>query len=212
MKEAVVFGGGQIRDYTRLPYKPDLNNYIICADSGILHCENLGLKADVWVGDFDSCDFDKCSQLKSVIDAHVIKLNPVKDCSDVEYALDYAVEQGYKSLILMGGVGTRLDHTLSNLHLAEKYFDLGITLTVINENNIIHFLKNNSFSIQKSSFKYVSILPLEDCVVSCNGFFYNLSEETLLRNSTRSISNELKEDSGIITIHNGSAFIIESVD
>ena len=212
MKRAVIFGGGQINSYQQLPYEPENGDYIVCADSGIIHCENLGLKANVWVGDFDSCDFDKCQKLYSATDAHIIKLNPIKDCSDVEYALDYAVEQGYKKLLLIGGMGTRFDHTLSNLYLSEKYFEHGIEFTVINENNTINFVKNGTFSINKSAFKYVSILPLEDCVVSCDGFFYNLCEEILYRHSTRSISNELVEQTGTITIHSGSAFVIESID
>ena len=212
MKRAVVFGGGQIKKYYYLPYAPELNDYIVCADSGIIHCENMGLKADVWVGDFDSCDFDKCKQLVSTTNAKIVRLNPIKDCSDVEYALDYAVELGYKNLLLIGGMGTRFDHTLSNLYLAEKYFDCGINLSIINENNTINFVKNSMFTVNRSRFKYVSILPLEDCVVSCEGFFYNLCEEKLYRHSTRSISNELAKEAGKITIHSGSAFIIESID
>ena len=212
MKRAVVFGGGQIKKYDSLPYVPNQNDYIVCADSGIIHCENMGLKADVWVGDFDSCDFDKCKVLQSAADADVVKLNPIKDCSDVEYALDYAAEHGYKKLLLIGGMGTRFDHTLSNLYLSEKYFEQGIEFTVLNENNTINFVKNGTFSINKSTFKYVSILPLEDCVVSCDGFFYNLCEEILYRHSTRSISNELVDEKGTITVHSGSAFIIESID
>ena len=212
MKRAVIFGGGQIREYDRLAYIPESNDYIICADSGIMHCQNLGLKADVWVGDFDSCDFDKCCKLNSAATAQIIKLNPIKDCSDVEYALDLATDLGYRNLLLIGGMGTRFDHTLSNLYLEEKYFERGSQLTIINENNTIRFIKNESLTVTKNKFKYISILPLEDSVVSCSGFHYNLRKEILYRHSTRSISNELAHESGNITIHNGSAFIIESMD
>ena len=212
MKRAVVFGGGRIADYTSLCFTHQAGDYIICADSGIIHCEELGLKADLWVGDFDSCDFDTCINLPCARNVSIKRLNPVKDMSDTEYALDYAVQNGYDSLVLIGGIGTRLDHSLSNLYLTEKYFKIGIKLTVIDENNVISFVKNSSCLVTKSRFKYVSILPLEDCVVSCRGFYYNLSYEKLFRNSTRAISNELSDDTGTITIHDGSAFIIESID
>ncbi len=212
MKRAVVFGGGRITDYTSLCFTHKDGDYIICADSGIIHCEKLGLKADLWVGDFDSCDFDTCKNLSCAKEAVIERLNPVKDMSDTEYALDYAVQNGYDTLILIGGIGSRLDHSLSNLYLTEKYFKMGIKLTVVDESNVINFVRNSSFLAAKSRFKYVSILPLEDCVVSCSGFCYNLSHEKLFRNSTRAISNELSDDAGTITIHDGSAFIIESID
>ncbi len=212
MKRAVVFGGGKITDYTSLLFTPQEEDYIICADSGIVHCEKLGLKADLWVGDFDSCDFDTCIKLSCARDVIIDRLNPVKDLSDTEYALDYAAKNGYDTLVLIGGIGTRMDHSLSNLYLTEKYFNKNIKLTVINENNVINFVKDSSCLVTKSRYKYVSILPLEDCVVSCNGFCYNLSREKLIRHSTRAISNELSDDTGTITIHDGSAFIIESID
>ena len=212
MKRAVVFGGGQIKNYSLLPYEPSDDDYFICADSGILHCESMGLCADVWVGDFDSCDFKNCVLLPAAKKAEVISLNPQKDCSDVEYALDYAVRQGFDTLILIGGMGTRFDHTLSNLYLAEKYYNSGVSLTVINESNIINFVKNQTFSICKTRYKYISVLPLEDSVVSTEGLFYEISREPLYRNSTRSISNEMTGNCATITLHSGSAFVIESMD
>lgn len=212
MTKAVVFAGGAVSDYSMLPVRIDDADCIICADSGIVHCNLMKLKADMWVGDFDSSDFEEFSKLNAAKDAEVIRLNPMKDDTDTEFALDLAVKRGYKEIILIGGVGTRLDHSLANVFLMEKYFKLGVNLTIVNENNIFNLSCNSTVTLRRSRMKYVSLLPLETVTVTNSGFLYPLNNELLYRYSSRGISNELTEEFGTITISGGCAVIIESVD
>lgn len=212
MKRAVIFAGGTIADYSALPVSITNKDYIICADSGIVHCENMSLSADLWVGDFDSSDFDTYSKLDAACNAKVIRLNRMKDDTDTEYALDCAIERGYTKLVLVAGIGSRFDHSIANALLAEKYFDKGACLTIVNEKNAIRFAKNTSIDVSKGKFRYVSVIPLEDSVISCEGFLYPLCFEVLRRDSTRGISNELTKEKGIVTVHSGCALVVESID
>lgn len=212
MTKAVVFAGGTVSDYTMLPVRIDDADCIICADSGIVHCSLMRLKADVWVGDFDSSDFEEFSKLNAAKNAEIIRLNPMKDDTDTEFALDIAANRGYKEIVLIGGVGTRLDHSLANIFLMEKYFKLGVKLTIVNEHNIFNLSCNSTVTLRRNRMKYVSLLPLETVKVTNSGFLYPLKDEFLYRYSSRGISNEITEEYGSITTSGGCAIIIESVD
>lgn len=212
MNRAVIFAGGTISDFNELSYKFSDDDYIICADCGVKYCVQFGINVDLWVGDFDSADFENYSKEEVLKNAEVIRLNPEKDDTDTEHTLDCAVKKGFKDIILLGAFGTRFDHSLANVFLLEKAFDAGVNLTVIAKDNVVRLLKRGKMTIAKNGFKYVSIIPLEKSVVSCDGFMYPLFKETLYRNATRGISNELSEEFGTVEVHKGCVLIIESKD
>lgn len=210
IKRAVIFSGGN--DSVSSNSFTDNADYIICADSGIAHCYSLGLKADLWVGDFDSADYDKYKPLSVTDKTEIIKLNPVKDETDTEFALKCAVERGYNDITLIGAVGSRTDHSLANIFLMEKYCGDGVKIRIVNANNIIHLISDDSIELVKGDMKYVSVLPLDTVRVSNKGFIYPLDDRKLYRSSSLGISNELSGDDGIITISGGTALVIESKD
>ncbi len=212
IKRAVIFSGGNGSMPSCMKSLIDKADYIICADSGIIHCHSLGLKADLWVGDFDSADYDKYKILPALNNAEIIRLNPIKDATDTEFALECAVGRGYNDISVIGAVGSRMDHSLANIFLMEKYSADNIRIRIINENNIIHFVSDSSIEVSRGDMKYISVLPLKQVKVSNEGFVYPLSEEMMYRSSSRGISNELVGERGCIKISGGAALVIESKD
>jgi thiamine pyrophosphokinase len=212
VKKAIVFSGAEIKDYSII--KKHINNYdfVACADCGITHCIELNLNVNLWVGDFDSTKFNDFAGSPYLKSAEIIRLNPQKDDTDTEHIIDALVDAGYEDITLFGALGTRLDHSLANVYLMEKAFLKGATLTIINENNILHYVNNSTIEINKSDYKYVSVLPLDAVRVSNQGFFYPLNDEVLYRASSRGISNEISGKRGTITVSDGSALVIESID
>jgi len=207
---ALIVSGGDPIDVDTVNRLITENLYVICADSGVLTCENLGLKADLIVGDFDSCDYRDIFGLKCAKACEIITLNPVKDDTDTEFAIDKALEKGYKKIYLLGGIGSRMDHTLANVFLMEKCYKAGARLVIINKNNVLHYVKNSRIDLKKSVYKYVSVIPLEDSLISNGGLKYSLDRELMHRDSSRGISNEFEKNEGFITVHKGSALVIES--
>ena len=106
---AVIIGNGDIKDYKYIKSKISADDFVICADGGLRHIENLDIKADVAIGDFDSADIDE------EITHYVFPVD--KDYTDGELAVNYAVENGYDDILLIAMTGQRLDHTLSNFFL-----------------------------------------------------------------------------------------------
>lgn len=117
-KHAVVFIGGngpQANLCKPFLKKKDL---VIAADSGLIRCEQFGLKPDWIVGDMDS--LEDLSRL-SAYPNHCILRYPVdKDYTDTELALNLAWEQGCTDITLIGGGGGRTDHLLAITALFDR--------------------------------------------------------------------------------------------
>ena len=98
----------------------DKTLFIAC-DSGFESCLSLGVNPDIVVGDFDSISDDAYKKIENT-GAEVIKLNPVKDDTDTEFALRLAFKRTKNTdeIYILGGTGARIDHTLGNISL---FFD-----------------------------------------------------------------------------------------
>ena len=214
MSRAVVISGGSIADYNFTSKLVSSDDFIICADSGIVHCQKMNLKADLLVGDFDSCDFGEWLKCDAANGAEFERLVPEKDDTDTEYALFCAAKRGFDEILLLGGCGTRADHSLANICLLEQMHNLGVHMQIVNEKNRIRILKNGQMRLEKDYYKYVSVIPLDRTAegVTCTGFKYPLNNDTLNRFSSRGISNELVCQSGVFSVKNGTLLVIESID
>ncbi len=92
--------------------KPD---FVIAADSGFDTALSFGISCDLVVGDMDS--IVQKDILKKLPKGNVKAFNTDKDFTDTELALFEAQEHGATNIILVGGDGGRLDHTLALLKL-----------------------------------------------------------------------------------------------
>jgi len=61
----------------------------------------------------------------------ILKFPAEKDMTDTELAVNTAIDRGYKNIVIIGGTGTRLDHTLSNIFLLKLMLDRGVKGRII---------------------------------------------------------------------------------
>ncbi len=84
---------------------------VIAADSGMAHAEALKVVPELWVGDFDSSN----AALQAAYPQVPRQTHSVdKDATDGELAIAEAMRRGATNLILVGGSGGQLDHTLAH--------------------------------------------------------------------------------------------------
>ncbi len=210
---AVVFANGDITDYNFARRVLKSDDYLICADGAIRHFIALDITPDLWIGDFDSCNFELiCSTYSNLKNAKIIKLNPDKDMTDTQAGCDFAIENGANEIVVLGVVGTRLDQTLSNIYLLENLLHRGVKAEIITENVSVR-LYSESF-VFKPRRKYVSLIPIDESVKINNttGLKYNLKEFSLLRENSLGVSNEPISETVKIDISSGKLLVIESSD
>lgn len=210
--KALIIASGTISDYNLLKSLVQENNFILCADGGLNHLIKINTIPNLVIGDLDSISKDALDYIKAN-NIHIERFPVMKDETDTHLALNYLIQNKYSEITIVGGIGSRIDHTLGNIYLLKSLLDKKIKGTIINENNIIH-LVDKSIKIIKKLGYYTSIIPItsDGINISISGFLYPLVNDHIDFGSTRGISNEINCDAGIITINKGEALIIESRD
>ncbi len=113
MSRFTILLGGELVPTPRLEAQI-AGTRVIAADSGILHTPALGLRPELWVGDFDSVT---PQQRAAFADVPQKEFPSEKDMTDGELAVAEARARGATALIFAGAFGgVRADH--GYLHLA----------------------------------------------------------------------------------------------
>ena len=210
--KAIVVCNGSIQDYSYYKKYFAQAELIICADGGATHLKKFGFNPHILLGDFDSiCEEDYnyfCNQ-----GVEIIKFPAEKDMTDTELALEIAADRGCASILIIGGLGTRMDHSLSNIFLLKKMLDRGISCTIINELNEITLI-DGSTDVENDSNSRLTLLALTDTAegVTTEGLYYPLKDACIPLGSTWGVSNEFTEKKARVTIRKGLMLVIKSRD
>ena len=171
-------------------------------DKGSLDALNKGIKLDYAVGDFDSisqADYDYLSQKVK----NITKLNPIKDDTDTEHAIN--MFQDATKIIIHGGIGgNRIEHLLANLNLLMRYPHV-----LIQDNKSKIQQLPAELEIIKDNYKYVSIFAKAGSHISLSGFKYDLDNYIFKEYDNLCISNEVVATKAKVTFA-GSGLIIFS--
>lgn len=182
----------------------DFNNkYIIGVDKGASILAEYNIMMDLAIGDFDSIADDEIDEIKKC-SKKIIKLNPIKDETDTKEAIIEALKISNDITILGGIQGYRIEHFIANMFLLKKY----PFVRIMDDNSLI-FISSKSITIN-DDYKYISIFPFEDSIISLKGFKYDLTDYNLKRYDDLGVSNELVSENGFIEIKKGQIFIIMS--
>lgn len=211
MKTALIIGNG------KKTYKNIINSirfdYVICADGGLERVKNYGIVPDIIIGDFDSVNPYVLKQYEHNIP--IEKFPSEKDSTDMELAVEFAISKGYNNIILVGASGTRLDHTMANILLMERYYKIGVHITIIDNNNEMRIISDNTdLNIEFKEGYYISLIPVTDYIQGLNleGFKFPLDNVNVQRGSTLCISNRINSNKGRITLRKGTAIVFISKD
>ena len=186
---------------------PTADNYI-GVDKGALTLARNGKRMLLAIGDFDSVEESDLAYIKEYSDT-LLQLNPIKDDTDSEAAVMYAIEKGYQKIHLYGGLGGRLDHAMINLRLVSRFPE---TVYLHDQNNFIYSLAEGVHSIDKRDYTYISFFTEDKATISLEGLKYPLDKQQLTNKDTYTTSNEILEDRGIVTVHAGKVTVIQSKD
>lgn len=201
---------------------PDLTAYRageniwIGVDRGLQYLLAAGIQPDLALGDFDSV-FPETVKKLAQAPFPVRKFPPEKDQTDMELALEAALEYSPEEIRIFGATGGRLDHLLANIHLlaASRFVDKVERMSLIDKTNILEVKRPGTYTLEKDADRpYVSFIPLSRKVeeLTLCGFKYPLEKETVPFGSTLCISNEIIADSGTFLFTAGILLVIRSSD
>lgn len=212
---AYIFTGGKIAvgSMDGLGLHMSEADLIIAADSGYNNASRLGVRPGLLLGDLDSIDRgalapDELEHIEKII------VPAIKDDTDTQLAVDTALERGADEIIIIGGLGGRLDHTLSTVFLLEYIKDKGARGVITDGRNRVRIMESGEELTIKRGYKYLSLVGLTDTCegVSISGVFYPLKDAVLERKYAFAVSNEITADAAEISLSKGILLVIESRD
>lgn len=221
MNNTLIITGGDINlDFAGEYIKRNEFSLVIAVDGGLLAVDRLSLIPDYIVGDFDTVSPLLLYKYEKMEKINIIRFRPEKDFTDTYIAMTKAIEEDSFCIHILGGIGSRLDHTLANIQLLQYALEKGIEAILVNEKNRIRLLgdKRRSMTLVRADtlYKYVSLMPLTDKVtsVTTSGMKYNVNNHDfyLNREISMGVSNEIGEDIAEIKIAGGELLLIESRD
>jgi thiamine pyrophosphokinase len=163
----------------------------------------------VAIGDFDSLDPVDLQMLKNR--GVALLTFPVnKDKTDAELAFDWAIRQGYETIIVLGFSGGRLDHQQALIQALFKYKHPGLRLQT--HEQTIQFLSNGTHVIKKEKpYEVFSFFTLSQALVSLKGAVYPLQNTKIDVNSIYTLSNGwVNQDPVELILHTGEILLFRS--
>ena len=200
-RAALVFAGGDPPPPGAVP--TDGFDLVIAADSGLEHAQALGVPVDIVIGDLDSVDPDALEVALAA--GATAERHPVaKDATDLELALDAALERGAVSIRVFGIDGGRFDHYLANVLLlaSRRYRSVRIDAHVGDAwVTVVH----DRIELTGQPGDLCSLLPLGGPAVGVvtDGLRFPLRRETLPPGTTRGVSNEFLANTATVSLDSG---------
>ena len=114
----IAFIGGEGPSHSALREIAGGADILVAADSGLVLCEDAGLKPDWVLGDMDS--LRDIGRLEKYPADRIIRSPADKDFTDTELAINFLNEKGCDEIWLAGGGGGRLDHLLAIRSIFER--------------------------------------------------------------------------------------------
>lgn len=204
--KCIIVSGAPDNDIQFIKSKLNRSAFIIAADSGYKNCLKAGLIPDLIIGDFDSAS---CPEFRN----RVVRLPVEKDDTDTFYCVKEAIKRGFTEIELLCAIGSRADHTYSNILCLEYCRKSGVKCTIANAKNKIQLVENE-IEIDDSEYEFFSVFAFlgEAKGVSIKGAYYETDNADLSPSDQFAQSNHFKGEKVEISVRDGIILLIQSND
>jgi len=200
---AVIFANGSLPDLEAARNILFPGDVFFAADAGAIHILRLGLLPEVVIGDQDSLPVDVVQKLDAA-GVRMVRHPQDKDLTDLELSINFALEEGYRKLLIVAGLGGRLDMTLSNISLLTRPDLLELEVSMDDGVEQVLFVQKK-LVLDGQIGDTISLLPWGGPVeiVNTSGLRWPLNRAHLEVFKTRSVSNEMLADQVEIEVGSG---------
>ena len=178
---------------------------IICADSAHLKAQKENIMPHAVIGDFDHGKQDEPQGNFQKL----LRFPSVKDDTDTMLCVKYALNRGADEILIIGGIGGRLDHTFANLQTLAYIHDHGAQGCISDGDHKV-FLISSSLSLRKGKYDYASVFAYDSVCkdISLKGFKYEGEHLELQSNFPLGVSNEITAERAEIRVGEGRLLVI----
>ena len=206
MQRIVIFANGELPDINKARTILRDDDYIICADGGTRHASSLDLKPALIIGDMDSAESSLLQKLQAD-GVSIERYSRDKDETDLELAINKAIELNPKEIVIVAALGGRVDQMLGNIALLSN-IQLSTMNIKLDDGVEEIFFCRDQVQVHGGSGDIVSLIPWQGAVtgIQTENLRWPLDNETLHPDKTRGISNEMTDD--VASIKNSSGILL----
>ena len=195
MGKFVIFCAAEF-DGLMEPLGPE--DFLLAADGGLRHLEQLNLTPHGILGDFDSLGYIPTG-------AQVFPVE--KDDTDAMLAARKGLELGYRDFLFYGALdGPRLDHTVANFQTLQFLADHGAPGCLVGRDYLVTVVKDGAISFNEKAEGILSLFCLgaDARGVTIHGLHYELEDGTLTPGFPLGVSNHFIGKKATIEVKDGS--------
>lgn len=195
-----IVGGGEF-DAER--FSPEKKDRVFAADAGYAALEQINICPDAVIGDFDS--------LGCLPEHHnILRFFKEKDETDMALCARIAEEQGADRILLFGGTGGRIDHTLANFALLGELSARGIAAFLFGKDFTATALTDGTLAFPEDYRGTVSVFCWGKPAlgVTETGLYYSVENATLDAFVPLGVSNEFTGTPAAVRVTNGTLLVL----
>jgi thiamine pyrophosphokinase len=204
----VVVAGGVESPHRKTSHAVRTGMPVIAADGGLERARELGLQVTIAVGDFDSASPETVSAAEAS-GTRVERHPAAKDATDLELALDRALELRPERIVVLAVVGDRLDHLFSTFQLLASPRYAAVELDADISLAQVHVIRRER-TLSGRPGEVLSLFAVHGPAegVRTEGLAYPLDGETLEPGSSRGVSNVFVQETARIRVERGALLAV----
>ena len=199
MKKCIIFCAAEFEKLAA-PIGPE--DYVLAADGGLRHLEQLKIRPNGIIGDFDSLGYVPEG-------AEVFPVE--KDDTDAMLAAKKGLELGFRDFLFYGSLdGPRLDHTVANFQTLQYLAERDATGYLVGNTQIVTVLRNGklTFPAECGGILSVFCMGADATGVTVRGAQYELENGTLSAGFPLGVSNHFVGKEVTVAVEQGSLLLL----
>ena len=185
---------------------------VLAADGGLCQLMEAGLSCDLLVGDLDSCRQLDLRALEEQGRVRAIWQHPAdKDESDLELALRCACAANPREIAIVGALGGRLDHQLTNLSLLHRQLASEPPIWLWGQQHRATLLAGPcARTVQTRPGETFSLIPQSSRAsgIALTGARYSLQGANLYQGGSRGLSNVAEASEISLRLERGRLLLV----
>ena len=199
MKTCVIFCAG---DFKELCTPVPADHVLIAADGGLSHLQQLGLKPDIILGDFDSLGY-----VPEGAEVYPVE----KDDTDTMLAIKKGLELGCDRFYIYGAMdGKWVDHTMANFQALQYLAERGVRGWLIGNRQIATVIRNDKIVFPPFCYQELSVFCMGGDAkgVSVRGMKYEMEDGVLSSGFPLAARNQFIQKKATVEVKDGALLLI----
>ncbi|MDR1437695.1 MAG: thiamine diphosphokinase [Puniceicoccales bacterium] len=185
----LIIGNGEAKFSSRESLLQWMDGRNSIALDGAAHLlEKLSIATNALLGDFDSIGRETLHRWRAAGVPCICRGS--LESTDMEKALQFAIDHGAGDICIIHGLGGRMDHAMANVFFLKKYARRGIRIVLWDSGQCVEYFSNERSIICGHAGGHCGFFGLPNARITSRGLRYEMKNFLLDIGSAESVANQ----------------------